>query len=101
MKSHSRIRLLILIWLIVALPFCLAFFHYYALSIADFLSSSHKIETSDDLDVPPGLLDNKWKTAASTTSGILFSPEPSTILRFHTALPQLTSRYALTSVLRC
>ncbi len=101
MKSHPRIRLLILIWLIVALPLCLAFFHYYALSVADFLSSSHKIETPDDLDVPPGLLDNKWKMVASTASGILFSPEFSTILKCHTASPQLTYLNTLSSILRC
>ena len=101
MKKHSRIQIVIVIWVILALPVCFTFFHYYSLSIADFLSSSQKIETPDELNLPPGLLDNKWKVIGSDGFSILFSPELNIYLKFHSVSPQISSLNQVTSILRC
>jgi hypothetical protein len=101
MKKPSRIQVVIVIWLIIAVPVCFTFFHYYSLSIADFLSSSLKIETPDELNLPPGLLDNKWKVMGSDGFSILFSPELNIFLKFNSDSPQISSLNQVTFVLRC
>lgn len=101
MKNHSSIRVVIVIWLIVAIPVCFTFSHYYSLSMADFLSPSLKIEPPDKLNLPPGFLDNKWKMTASNGFSILFSPEPKNFLKFHSVSFQMTSLSQVSSVLRC
>ena len=101
MKKHSRIQVVIVIWLIVAVPVCVTFLHYYSLSIADFLSSSLKIETPDELNLPPGLLDNKWKVIGSNGFSILFFPEINSFVKFHSVSPQISSLSQVTSILRC
>ena len=101
MKTHSRIQVLVVIWLFLAVPVCFTFFHYYSLSNADFLSSSLKIETPDELTLPPGLLDNKWKIIGSSGLSILFSLEINSFVKFHSVLPQISSLNQVTSILRC
>lgn len=101
MKKPSRIRVVIVIWLIVAVPVCFTFVHYYSLSIADFLSSSLKIEAPDELNFPPGFLDNKWKIMGSNGFSILFSPELNIFLKFNSDSPQISSLNQVTPILRC
>ncbi len=101
MKNHSRTQLVIAIWLVAAVPICFTFSHYYPLSNADFLSSLFKIETPDELNLPSGLLDNKWKTLASNGSTILFPPRLHPFLKSLTASPQLISLEQGNSILRC
>jgi hypothetical protein len=101
MKDLLRIRVITAIWLIISVPVCITFFHYYPLSIADFPSSSLKIETPDELNLSPGLLDNKGKISMLNGFNILFSPELDNFIKFHTVSPQITSLNQATSILRC
>ncbi len=101
MKNHSRTQLVIVIWLIAAVPICLAFSHYYPLSSADFLSSLPKIETPDELNLPSGLLDNKWKVLVSNGSNALLPPELHEFLKSPVVSPHVISLKQGASVLRC
>ncbi len=101
MKSHTRARAVIALWLIAAVPFCIAFTHYYDLSIADFLSSALKIEAPDELNLQQGLLDSKSKLITLNSFNFFFFPEPNCLLRFNRVCFQMVSHDQLTPVLRC
>jgi len=65
-KGHKKINFFIVLALAISIPVAFTFFEYYALSIADFLSSQLKFEARDEISLP-SVSDDKLRVLGLTS----------------------------------
>jgi len=99
-KGHSKAKFSLALALIICIPVAFTFFHYYSLSIADFLSSELKLEARDQISLST-VADDKFKTFGLTGLNHLFSFdhnifEQLPVISFQRSIPGQT-----TFTLRC
>ena len=99
-KGHKKVKFFLALTLVICIPVAFTFFHYYSLSIADFLSMELKFEARDQISLST-VADNKFKVFGLTGFNHLFFLddkifEQLPVISFQISVPELITR-----ILRC
>jgi len=99
-KGHRKVKFCLALALVICIPLVFTFFHYYSLSIADFLSYQLKLEARDQISLP-AVSDDKLKAFGLTSfdhsfffHNSIFEQLP--VISFQISIPEQT-----TFILRC
>ncbi len=99
-RGHETQRFLLILVLVICIPLAFTFFHYYSLSIADFLSRELKFEARDQISLST-VGDNKFKVFGLTGLNHLFFLDHKIFKQLHTPSLELAFPEFVTFILRC
>ncbi len=99
-REHKRRRFFLILALIICIPVAFTFFHYYSLSIADFLSRELKIEARDQISLST-VADNKFKVFGLTGFNHLFFLDDKIFEQLPIVSSQISLPELVTFILRC
>ena len=99
-KGPNKLRFLLVLALVICIPVAFVFFHYYSLSIADFLSSQLKLEAHDEISLP-AVADDKLKAFGLTCFDHLFFFDNKIFDRLPIISLQILVPEITTFILRC
>jgi len=99
-KGRKKIKCFLALALVICIPVAFTFFHYYSLSIGDFLSSQLKFEARDQISLP-SVCDDKFKTFGLTGLDHLFFLDNKVFKQISVISFQIATLELITFILRC
>ena len=99
-KGHKKVRLSLVLALVICIPVVFTFFHYYSLSIADFLSKELKFEARDQISLST-VADNKLRVFGLTGFNYLFFLDNKVFEQLPVISFQISVPEPITFILRC
>jgi len=99
-RERKKIECFLALALVICIPVAFTFFHYYSLSVADFLSFELKLEARDQISLST-LADDKFKTFGLSGLNHLFFLDDKIFEQVPSILFQISIPETIMFVLRC
>jgi hypothetical protein len=99
-KKHTKVNFFLALALVICIPAVFTFFHYYSLSIADFLSFELKLEARDQISLP-AVSDDKLKAFGLTSFNHLFFFDKNILELLSVIVTQISIPELTLFILRC
>jgi len=99
-RKSKKIECVLALALVICIPVAFTFFHYYSLSIADFLSAQLKFEAHDQISLS-SVSDDKFKTFGLTGLCHLFFLDNKIFVQLFVIPFQMSVPTLSTFILRC